>query len=90
MGQTSELDEEKSLPLVLPDATAKNADDISNRLCVGRRRMTHSHDCRGLSQDLLLGYVLLILQQEREGLNGGREGDDNEEYSQNEGGGGEE
>lgn len=35
MGQTSELDEEKSSVLVLPDAIAKDADDISKGFYVG-------------------------------------------------------
>lgn len=57
MGQTSELDVEKALLLVLPGANAKDAYDISGGLCVGGRRTTHSHDYSGLSQDLL-GYIL--------------------------------
>ena len=41
VGQTSELDEEKLSVFMLPDATAKDVDDISRAMCVGgedRRR----------------------------------------------------
>lgn len=41
MGQTSELVDKLSV-LVLPDDTVKDADDISNGLCVGARPMTQS------------------------------------------------
>ncbi len=58
MGQTSELDEEKSSVLVLPDATAKDTDDIPRGLCVGGGQMTRDHNYSGLSQHLLLSYIL--------------------------------
>lgn len=41
MGQTSELEDKLSV-LVLPGGTVKDADDISNGLCVGAKRMTQS------------------------------------------------
>lgn len=80
MGQTSELEDKLSV-LVLPGGTVKDADDISNGLCVGARRMTQS---RLLVKASTHCWATLFKHYSKKGR--GRK-NDNEGYSQNEGGG---